>query len=134
LVELKAGHAALNPGQLLLQLVSLAMVSGTHQGVVVLGTDCATKWRLLHFSDYNKIVVQPYKHGKKCIADFKSLISEGRARMDRNVTPSKLTSIHEDDDNNIILEDFDVEETTRDKAIALDCHVIYSKGKFIRFC
>ena len=117
LVELKTSRRDLKQGQLLLQLVSLAMVSGTGQGVVVLGTDCATKWRLLHFSNYNTVVVQPYEDGKKCIADFKNLIAEGTARMQRNTAPEKLTRILEDDNADLNMNDFDLEDAERDTAI-----------------
>jgi hypothetical protein len=61
LVELKSGQSDLKQGQLLLQLVSLALISRIGQGVAVLGTDCATKWRLLHFSGYNTIVIHSWK-------------------------------------------------------------------------
>ena len=120
LVELKRAKSNLQPGQLLLQLVSLAEVSGNGQGVVVLGTDCATKWRLLHFSDYNRIMVQPYTHGKKCIADFKALMENCTMRKDANVPPPKLAIVHDDTgvDNEIDMEDFGMEETSKDKAIA----------------
>jgi hypothetical protein len=120
LVELKTGQAEQKLGQLLLQLVSLSMVSGTNQGVVVLGTDCATKWLLLHFSDFNKIIVQPYRHGKKCLADFKNLILARTARMEKNVAPPRLvaSSINADDETDLNMQDFGVEETLREKAIA----------------
>ena len=121
LVELKRAKSNLKPGQLLLQLVSLAEVSGNGQGVVVLGTDCATKWRLLHFSDYNRIIVQPYTHAKKCISDFKALMENCATRKEANVPPPKLAAIiHEDTgvDDEIDMEDFGMEETSKDKAIA----------------
>ena len=121
LVELKRAKSNQRSGQLLLQLVSLAEVSGNGQGVVVLGTDCATKWRLLHFSDYNRIMVQPYSHGKKCIADFKALMENCATRKEANVPPPKLAAIiHEDTGvhNEIDMEDFGMEETSKDKAIA----------------
>jgi hypothetical protein len=86
----------LKPGQLLLQLVSLSEVSENGQVVLVLGTDCATKWRLVHFSDYNRIMVQPYAHGKKCIADFKTLMEKCTMRKEANMLPEKLPIIHED--------------------------------------
>jgi hypothetical protein len=115
LIELKTDKAELKPGQLLLQLVSLAMISGRGQGVVVLGTDCVNTWQLMHFTEHNTIVQQAYMHGKKCIANFKTLILESSARKAKNVPPLKLASGHEDDFN---LEGFGVEETDRDKAIA----------------
>ena len=120
LVELKRAKSNLKPGQLLLQLVSLAEVSGNGQGVVVLGTDCATKWRLLYFSDYNRIMMQPYTHGKKCISDFKAPLENCTTRKKANVSPPKLAIIHEDSgvNNEIDMEDFGMEETGKDKAIA----------------
>jgi hypothetical protein len=120
LVELKQAKSNLKPGQLLLQLVSLSEVSETGQGVLVLGTDCATKWRLLHFSDYNRIMVQPYDHGKKCIADFKTLMEKCTTRKEANVPPEKLAIIHENAgvENEIEMAEFGIEETTKDRAIA----------------
>ncbi|CAB9516452.1 expressed unknown protein [Seminavis robusta] len=120
LVELKRAKSNLKLGQLLLQLVSLSEVSENRQGVLVLGTDCATKWRLLHFSDYNRIMVQPYKHGKKCIADFKTLMENCTMRKEANVPPEKLAIIHEDTgvENDIKMGEFGMEETSKDKAIA----------------
>ena len=120
LVELKPAKSDLKLGQLLLQLVSLSEVSENGQGVLVLGTDCATKWRLLHFSGYNKIMVQPYKDGKKCIADFKTLKEKCTTRKEANVPPEKLPIIHEDTgvENDIEMAEFGMEETTKDTAIA----------------
>ena len=118
LVELKVARRDLKPGQLLLQLVSLSLISGRGQGVVMLGTDCVDKWRMLYFSGHNTIVVQPYLHGKQCIADFKSLMVESAARKDRNVAPMNPDPIVEGSEADIDLEDFGVEETERDKAIA----------------
>lgn len=117
LVELKTSKRDLKQGQLLLQLVSLALVSGKGQGAVVLGTDCATKWRLLHFSNYNTVVVQPYKDGKKCIADFKNLLAEGTTRMRQNTASEKLTRILEENNADIHMNDFGLEETERDTTI-----------------
>lgn len=118
LVELKTENAEMKQGQLLLQLLSLSAVSTTRQGVVVLGTDCAKKWRLLHFDAYKNIVVQQYTHGKKCIADFKSLIAESPTRMQQNHAPSKTGSMMEEDiDQDLDMTDFGVEPTARDQAI-----------------
>ena len=60
------------------------------EGAVLLGTDCANKWRLLHFSSYNNIAVQIYSDGKCCIADFKDLIANGAERMKQNVATGEL--------------------------------------------
>ena len=117
-VELKTGRAALKQGQLLLQLIALSMISNMGQGAVVLGTDCATKWRLLHFSSYNNIVVQPYLNGKKCLADYKKLIAEGAARMQQNTAPKKLTIVAEGSDRDEIMADFGLPENSRDAAIS----------------
>jgi hypothetical protein len=120
LVELKRAKSSLKPGQLLLQLVSLSQVSENGQGVLVLATDCATKWRLLHFSDYNRIMVQPYAYGKKCIADFKTLMEKCTTRKEANVPPEKLSTIHEDTgvENELEMKEFGMEETAKDRAIA----------------
>jgi hypothetical protein len=116
LVELKSGQSDLKQGQLLLQLVSLALISRIGQGVAVLGTDCATKWCLLHFSGYNTIVMQPYTHGKRCIADLKILLAKGTERMQQNTAPEKFPSIMEVDDD-VDVEEFGVKKTDRDIAI-----------------
>lgn len=74
LIELKTGQAALNQGQLLRQLVSFSLISNAQKGVVVLGTDCATKWRLVYFTKSNEITIQQYTCGKKCLDDLSLLI------------------------------------------------------------
>jgi hypothetical protein len=116
LVELKTQKVNLKQGQLLLQLISLSQIAGIGQGVVVLGTDCVDKWRLLHFSSYNTVVVQPYMHGKKCLADFKTLVVGSSGRKEKNIAPARLPSIEED--NDMDLGGFQLEETDKDKAIA----------------
>ena len=57
-------------------------------------------------------------HGKQRIADFKSLMVASAARMERNVAPMKVDPIVEGSEADIDLEDFGLEETGRDKAIA----------------
>jgi hypothetical protein len=116
LVELKTQKMELNQRQLLLQLISLSQIAGNGQGVVVLGTDCVDKWLLLHFSSYNTIVVQPYVHGKKCLADFKTLVAGSLERMEKNIAPARSPSIGED--NDMDLGGFQLEKTDKDKAIA----------------
>jgi hypothetical protein len=124
LVELKTGKAELKLGQLLLQLVSLSKISRQSQGVVTLGTDCAAKWLLLHFSAYNEIDVQSYEHGEKCITDFKNHILGGTEKRDKNVAPPKLSSVQEEDgDQNFELGEFGVAETPRDQAIAREVYL-----------
>jgi len=113
LVELKTDKSELKQGQLLLQLVSGSVLSNKKKGVVVLGTDCATKWRLLHFTDHNQISVQPYRHGKKCLEDFKKLVETGKERS-KLVSPL-LQSIPED--AQLRLEEFGFVDTESDKAI-----------------
>ena len=117
LVELKTGKADLKSGQLLLQLVSLSMISEKGQGVVIMGTDCVTKWLLVYFSGHNSIVVHPYSHGKKCVADFKTLITESTARLKHNTVPEKLVGIGEGDVPDVDMTEFGLKVTDRDKAI-----------------
>jgi hypothetical protein len=50
LIGLETKNAPLNQGQLILQLYSLSLIANATKGVVVLETDCATKWRLAYFS------------------------------------------------------------------------------------
>ncbi|CAB9514251.1 expressed unknown protein [Seminavis robusta] len=70
-------------------------------------------------------MVQPYKHGKKCIADLKALMENCTMRKEANVPPPKLAIIHDDTgvDNEIDMEDFGMEETSKDKAIAPETKV-----------
>ena len=63
LLELETDKAPLQSAQLVLQLVSLSLISNKVQSVVVLGTDCVDNWRLVSFVKDNSVVVQPYKHG-----------------------------------------------------------------------
>lgn len=122
LIELKTAKAELKPGQLVLQLLSFSKFSNLGQGVVVLGTDCVDKWRLLHFADYNHIAVQPYKCGKKCLADFKMLVEKGQKRKESHIPPPRLANIYEgdveEDEQDFRLDDFGMEESDRDKAIS----------------
>mmetsp|Transcript_8088 Transcript_8088/g.13873 ORF Transcript_8088/g.13873 Transcript_8088/m.13873 type:complete len:365 (-) Transcript_8088:99-1193(-) len=94
LIELKTAKAPLKNGQLLLQLISFSSISNAEQGVVVLGTDCATKWRLVYFTKFNEITIQQYVCGKKCLDDLSSLI-ESSAERKRSLVPSSLPSIEE---------------------------------------
>ena len=118
LEELKVAKREFKPGQMLLQLVSLTLISRRGQGVVVLGTDCVDKWRLLHFSEHSDIIIQPYTHGKRCIADFKVLIADSSTSMARNAARAKLGPIAECNEEDIDMADFGVDETSRDQAIA----------------
>jgi hypothetical protein len=52
LIGLETKNAPLNQGQLILQLYSLSLIANATKGVVVLETDCATKWRLAYFSSW----------------------------------------------------------------------------------
>lgn len=94
LIELETAKAALKQGQLLLQLVSFSTISNARQGVVVLGTDCAAKWRLVYFSKFDEIAIQQYKCGKKCLDDFSSLITLG-AEKAQSLVPGQLLPIQE---------------------------------------
>lgn len=69
-MELKTGKADLKQRKLLLQLVSLSQISNNRKGVVVLGTDCAERWRLVFFLKYNEITVQPFTRGKIWLQEF----------------------------------------------------------------
>lgn len=119
LVELKRGSSDLKQGQLLLQLASASLMSNKKKGVVVLGTDCATKWRLLYFTAHNHVEVKPYAHGKKCLEDFKELLRAGEQRS-KLVTPL-LQRIPEDGE--LRLKDFGIAETDSDKAIDREDHL-----------
>ena len=94
LIELKTGKAALNQGQLLLQLVSFSTISNAQKGVVVLGTDCSTKWRLVYFTKSNEITMQQYTCGKKCLGDFSTFI-QGSTERGVALFPSPLPTVTE---------------------------------------
>ena len=87
-----------------MQLLSLSLIANARKGVVVLGTDCATKWRLAYFSSFDMITIQQYKCGKKCLADFASLLEssteKGEALQIRAQqllpTIDEETSLHND--------------------------------------
>ena len=70
------------------------MISNAEKGVVVLGTDCATKWRLVYFTKINEITTQPYACGKKCLDDLSRLI-QGNAERARSLVPTPLPTITE---------------------------------------
>ena len=94
LIELKTGKAALKQGQLLLQLVSFSMISNAQKGVVVLGTDCATKWRLVYFTKSNEITMQQYTCGKKCLSDL-SMLVQGSTEKGVALVSSPLPTVKE---------------------------------------
>jgi hypothetical protein len=94
LIELTTGKAALKQGQLLLQLVSFSTISNAQKGVVVLGTDCATKWRLVYFTKANEITMQQYTCGKKCLGDLSALI-QGSTKKGVALVPSPLPAVTE---------------------------------------
>jgi len=98
LVELKTGKADLKQWQLLLQLVSLSQLANNRKGVVVLGTDCAQKWRLVFFSKYNQITVQPYTYGKKCLQELKRLLNMSATQGKHLVASAPMLSIAEETD------------------------------------
>jgi len=94
LIELKTGKYALKQGELLLQLFSFSTISNAQKGAVVLGIDCATKCRLVYFTKFNKMTIQQYTCGKKCLKDF-SLFIQGSAEKARSLVPCPLPTIIE---------------------------------------
>ena len=94
MIELKTSKAALKQGQLPLQLVSFSTISNAIKGVVVLGTDCATKWRLVHFAKSNEITTQQCKCGKKCLGDLSTFV-EGSAKKGAALVPGPLPTVME---------------------------------------
>ena len=87
-------------------MIAFSQRSKVGQCAVLLGTNCANKWRLLYFSSYNNIVVQTYSDGKCCIADFKDLIANGAERMKQNVATEKIAMIQEDSNEDEMLTEF----------------------------
>lgn len=68
------------------------------------------------FELQNTIVVQPYTHGKECLADFKTVLAGSLERKEKRIAPPRLPSIR--DDSTMDLECFELEETDKDEAIA----------------
>ena len=59
-----------------------------------MGTDCATKWRLVYFTKFNEITIQQYTCGKKCLEDL-SLLVHGSAEKAECLVPSPLPTLKE---------------------------------------
>jgi hypothetical protein len=93
LIELKTAKAEQKLGQLALQLVSLALVSRAKQGVVVLGTDRKNKWMLLHFSGFNKIIVQPLRAREKVSCRIQEFDNGWCSQNGNEYCPTK-TALH----------------------------------------
>lgn len=90
LVELKTGKAGLKQGQ--------QHSRRFPTGVVVLGTNCAEKWRLVFFSKFNGISVQPFKFGDRCLQELKQLLSKSAAKRKVLVPPPPMQNIPEGND------------------------------------
>jgi hypothetical protein len=74
LVEVKTDRHPLKKTQMILQLAAMSLQSIYNQSVVLLGTDCNSKWYVAHFEGKNMIQVQQYLHGRKCLDDFEGLL------------------------------------------------------------
>eukprot|EP00522_Entomoneis_paludosa_P006546 CAMPEP_0172455972 /NCGR_PEP_ID=MMETSP1065-20121228/13450_1 /TAXON_ID=265537 /ORGANISM="Amphiprora paludosa, Strain CCMP125" /LENGTH=384 /DNA_ID=CAMNT_0013208543 /DNA_START=52 /DNA_END=1203 /DNA_ORIENTATION=+ len=96
LIEVQTDHSQLKKTQMLLQLAALSLQSIYKQSVVLLGTDCHTKWYLLHFEEPNRIQVQQYVHGRKCLDDFEALLVSTKFRYDERqaVNTKRQKSVH----------------------------------------
>ena len=86
LVELKTTRYPLKLGQHLWQLLSLSTASAFKKAVVLLATDCNTKWELFFFSDEFTITSKVYAHGSKAWDDFLQLLDSPN---ERNYTDNK---------------------------------------------
>ena len=116
IVELKTDKYPLKVGQNLLELLALSTASSFKKGVVLLATDCNTKWEVYYFSDATTIRSTVYKHGGRAWEDFLELL---RCTPERNYVDktipwiSSLPQITEQD-----LEGFDMSDREKKKAKA----------------
>ena len=122
LIELKTDEYPIKVGQIILELTAFSMVSRFGRGVVLLASDCNTKWRLAWFQDYNTICRRNYVSGRKCWLDFKDMLVNAEERGTTMQPPLKkrLAALNEDqvketdDDQN--LEGFE-ESDVKQKAV-----------------
>lgn len=80
IIEIKKKSVALKDPQMQLQLVALSRINTFGKGVVLLGTDGDSKWCILRFSKYNEVAVQYFNHGRKCLEEYESLLSNVKER------------------------------------------------------
>ena len=74
-VELKTNKYPLKVGQNLLQLLALSVASAFKEAVVLLATNCNTKWEVFSFSDGGTIISKVYYHDRKAWDDFLQLLN-----------------------------------------------------------
>jgi hypothetical protein len=125
LIELKTNVYPLKPGQNILELASLSTISRFGKGVALLATDCNEKWELCYFQDSKTIKRRAYRHGRKCVEDFKELLDSADGRP-QEPPPSRrrkqnLPSMDEEGDGGQNLDGFDDGDG---KTKALENHVM----------
>jgi len=116
LVELKTNKYPLKVGQNLLELLALSIASTFKKAVVLLATDCVTKWEVFFFSDTGTIESKVYVHGRKAWDDFLLLLNSVSDRdfVDKNsLWISSLPQVTEQD-----LTGFDMSDRDKKKAKA----------------
>jgi hypothetical protein len=107
LIELKTDEYPIKVGQVILELTAFSRASRFERGVVLLASDCNTKWCLAWFQDYNTICRRKYYSGRKCWMDFKELLLKADERATQMEPPRKkrLAMLKEgdgsDDDQNL---------------------------------
>jgi hypothetical protein len=74
IVEIKRSSANSKPAQMVLEVVSLSLVSRFQKGVVLLGTDGCAKWCIVHFSKHNEVSQQYFSNGRRCLAEYESML------------------------------------------------------------
>jgi hypothetical protein len=101
LIEVKKNRSQLKTTQMVLQLAAISLQSIYKQSAVLLGTDCNTRWYLLHFERPNIIKIQQYAHGRKCLNDFEHLLVTIKSRYDElhavKTKPQKSAYVDEQD-------------------------------------
>jgi hypothetical protein len=122
LVELKSDKYPLKLGQNLLELLSLSTASTFKKAVVLLATDCNTKWEVFHFSSANTIKSKVYRFGSKAWDDFMRLLNSVSER--EYVGPSSLwiSSLPQVADQD--LAGFDMSERDKKKAKAEEDEIV----------
>ena len=80
LIELKTDEYPIKVGQMILELTAFSMISRFGRAVVLLASDCNTKWRLVWFQDYITICRRNYVSGRKCWMNFQEMIKKAEER------------------------------------------------------
>ena len=119
LIELKTDEYPIKVGQMILEITAFSRISRYGKGVVLMASDCHTKWRLVWFNDYATIYRKSYKSGRRCWMDFVDLLKNAESRGNDMQPPRKkrLAVVNEDDTNEQDLDGFEFENDKKQEAV-----------------